>query len=161
MTAARSSIVVRAAVLAIAALQIAIGTACRSGVPQPAALDTTNDACGTCRMVVSDARFASQIVAPHEEPVFFDDLGCLAGYLERTTALPRGAMIYVADHRTREWVPAERAVYTRLRDPAAPMGSPIIAHGSTASRDADPDASPGAPVDLRDVFPSGLHGGTR
>ena len=37
--------------------------------------------CGYCRMIVSDQRFASQIVAPYEEPRFFDDLGCLARYL--------------------------------------------------------------------------------
>ncbi len=37
-------------------------------------------------MAVSSARFASQIVAPGEEPRFFDDLGCLAAYLREHPA---------------------------------------------------------------------------
>jgi copper chaperone NosL len=102
-------------------------------------------------MAVSDARFASQLVAPGELPRFFDDLGCLADYLKAGKA-PAGALVFVADHRTKAWVAADRAVYTRVPGLATPMGSHVIAHESAASRDADPDAKTGTPVAPTELF---------
>ena len=67
-------------------------------------------------MAVSSAVFASQLVAPGELPRFFDDLGCLADYLKAGKA-PAGATAFVADHRTKAWVRADRAVYTRVPGP--------------------------------------------
>jgi len=110
--------------------------ACASGPPPPARLDTGSDTCRTCRMVVSDAHFAAQIVADGEDPIFFDDLGCLRDYLG-TEAAPAGAAVYVADHRSGAWVPAASAVYTRLSGTATPMGGGIVAHADEASRKAD------------------------
>jgi len=136
--------------------------ACRSGEAPPAALDTRNDACTLCRMAASDARLAAQLAAPAEEPRFFDDIGCLRGWLAREKSLPRGAVTYVADHRTRAWVRADRAVYTKAAGVDTPMGSHLIAHADAASRDADPDARGGTAMTAAEVFgPSGPPGGTR
>ncbi len=121
------------------------------GPPSPAALDTKNDACAWCRMAVSDARFAAQIVRPSEEPRFFDDIGCLVSYLARG-APPRGAVAFVADHRTKAWTPAATATYTRVPGLATPMSSHLIAHADAASRDADPDARGGTPVSPSELF---------
>jgi copper chaperone NosL len=96
-------------------------------------------------MAVSDARFAAQLVAPGELPRFFDDLGCLADYLKAGKA-PANAVAFVADHRTKVWFQAADAVYTRVPGLATPMGSHWIAHADAASREADAEARPGAPV---------------
>jgi copper chaperone NosL len=124
---------------------IAIATmaaSCAVGV-EPAALDTAAGvACASCRMAISDARTASQIVAPGEEPLFFDDLGCLREY-RAAHATAQGAAVYVADHQTGAWVPAADAVYARATGVDTPMGSHLLAWASAASRDADP-ASRGA-----------------
>ena len=135
--------------------------ACASGPPGPAALDTRNEACSFCRMAVSDPRFAAQIVAPGEEPRFFDDAGCLASYVKgKHDALPKQAVAYVADHRTKAWIPARSAAYTKVEALQTPMGSHVIAHADAASRDADPDARGGAPVAAADLFgPEGPPGG--
>ena len=125
-------------------LLAALAEAC-GGAPEPAPLDTRNEQCASCRMAVSDARFASQLVAPGELPRFFDDIGCLADHLKGGKA-PAGAMAFVADHRTKAWVRADRAVYTRVAGLETPMGSHLIAHADAASRDADPDARTGQPV---------------
>ncbi len=138
--------------LAAAALCAALASGCAQGPPPPASLDTRNDACSQCRMAVSEQRFAAQIVAPAEEPIFFDDLGCLAAWLEGGGRVPRGAIAYVADHATREWTPAAKAVYTRVPEVETPMGSHILAHRDTASRDADPDSRGGQPVTAAEVF---------
>jgi copper chaperone NosL len=112
-------------------------------------------------MVVSEARFAAQIVAPGELPRFFDDLGCLAGYLGGGRATAQ-AVVFVADHRTRGWQRAEDAVYTRVPALATPMGSHLIAHADDASRDLDPAARGGTPVAFRAAFgPRGAPAGGR
>jgi len=139
----------RIALVALAAVGF---VACQS-TSKPAALDSRNEQCQTCRMIVSDAARASQIVAPYEEARFFDDLSCLSSYIT-AHPLASGAVIYVADHRTREWVRWDQAVYTRALAPGGAMGSPVVAHASVGSRDADPAAAGGTPVDVRDVFPA-------
>jgi copper chaperone NosL len=133
------------------ALTLALAAACGSGDPRPAPLDTRNEPCGFCRMAVSDARFAGQLVAPGELPRFFDDIGCLADYLKGRKA-PAGAVAFVADHRTKVWVRGDRAVYTRVPGLATPMGSHVIAHADAASRDADPEAKTGIAVTATEVF---------
>src|SRR5262249_17445812 len=87
--------------------------ACGSGPPQPAPLDPRSEACSSCRMAVSELRFAAQVVAPGELPRFFDDLGCLGTFVKAGRA-PEAATAFVAEHRTRNWLRADRAVYTRV-----------------------------------------------
>ncbi len=138
----------RAAAGVVAAL---VAVSCGGGGPEPAPLDTRNEQCAGCRMSVSSAAFASQIVAPGEVPRFFDDLGCLGGYV-RAGRAPKGAVAFVADHRTRAWVRADRAVYTRVAGLSTPMGSGVVAHADAASRDQDPDAKTGTPVAAAELF---------
>src|SRR6185503_10219514 len=93
--------------------------ACVSGPPAPAPLDTGSEACASCRMAVSEARFAAQLVAPGEVPRFFDDVGCLAAFVKAGHA-PARATAFVADHGTRAWVRADAAVYTQVAGLATP-----------------------------------------
>jgi copper chaperone NosL len=136
----------RVGLLPIAVLCLSCGTR----APGPSALDTRNEACRSCRMPVSDARTAAQLVAPGQEPLFFDDIGCLRDFLARSPAR-RGAVAYVADHRTKAWVRASSAVYTRAAI-ETPMGSHWIAHADAGSRDADPVSRPGQPVAVAEIF---------
>ena len=104
-------------------------------------------------MMVSDARFAAQLVAPGEEPLFFDDVGCLRDFLSENPGKGAAFTAYVADHHTRAWVLKDQAVYTRVEGLSTPMNSHLIAHADGASRDADPDAAGGTPLTAREVFP--------
>ncbi len=138
-----------------------IGPSCSDGIPAPATLDTGHDACRQCRMAVSDARLAGQIVAPGEEPLFFDDLGCLFTFLDRTDSHSDQVMPYVADHRTREWVRAVDAVFTRAPAITTPMGSHLVAHATPASREADPSVRHGTPVRLDELLSENARGRLR
>lgn len=126
-------------------------TACH-GTPEPVEVDVRNDACAWCRMGVSDRRTAAQLVAPLEEPRFFDDVGCLRDYLAGGATVPAGAVAYVADHRTREWVLAARAAYAQTPALATPMSSGIAAWADPSSRAADPSvpqaAAPRSPAEI-------------
>jgi copper chaperone NosL len=129
------------------------------GRAEPAALDTRHDACAACRMSVSSRTFAAQIVAPGEEPLFFDDIGCLARYLTDQPRTAPGAVAYVADHRTGAWVPAATAIYTTVPTMTTPMDSHIVAHASAASRDADAEARHGTHLTAATVFGRPVPGG--
>ena len=125
---------------------IVLAAACAARPLAPARVDTANDACRHCRMIVSDVRTAAQIVAPGEEPLIFDDIGCMRDYVARA-GVGDGAVRFVADHRTGVWVAAADAVFTKVTSMSTPMGSGIIAHADRASRDADPAAANGQSVD--------------
>ena len=135
-------------------------TACGAEAPGPAALDTRNERCRFCHMAVSDVHTAGQIMAPGEEPLFFDDIGCLASYLAGLKRLPERARVFVADHRTKVWTSAGTAVYTRVSGLDTPMGSHLVAHADAASRQADPEVLKGTIVSREEVFgPHGLEVG--
>jgi copper chaperone NosL len=128
-----------------------VTSACGGGGLKPATLDTRHDACASCRMAVSDAHLAAQIVVPGEEPRFFDDLGCLAAYLgEHPVAVD--AAIFVTDHRSGEWIAANTATFTVVTQLETPMGSHLIAHADIQSRDDDAIARGGRGVDRRSVL---------
>lgn len=134
-------------------------TGCATEASGPAALDTRNQRCRFCHMAVSDIHTASQIVAPGEEPLFFDDLGCLTSYLAADKGLPKRAVAYVADHRTKVWVAAATAVYTRIDRLDTPMGSHLVAHADAASRQADDEARSGENMTWGELL--GARGGER
>jgi len=138
-----------------------VTVACAGGPPAPASLDTRVDVCADCRMPVSNQAFAAQLVASGTEPLFFDDIGCLATYLGHNTRLPPRAIAYVADHYTGEWVPAVSALYTRNIQVETPMNSHIIAHANVTSQQADPAAARGARVTSRELFMLDVPDGTR
>jgi copper chaperone NosL len=102
-------------------------------------------------MVVSNARVAAQIVAPGEEPSFFDDIGCVVNALKRG-GLPDDALVYIADYRTGQWIVAHAAVYARVESLDTPMGSHLIAFADEQSRGADRSASSGVAMTAAEVF---------
>lgn len=129
-----------------------LGWACSGGVPQPVPLHLHDDSCAWCRMAISDRRLAAQLVAPSEEPRFFDEIGCLRDYLAAQKTLPDGALAYVTDHRTEQWIRADRATYTKATGLETPMGSQLIAHENIASWREDPNAPGSHTITAADVF---------
>lgn len=140
----------RLAVLAVVVTSL-VGPAC-SASSGPETLETGRDTCALCRMPVSDARFAAQIVVDGALPVFFDEPGCLADFVRAGGPGAREGTAWVADHRTGAWVRADQAVYTRVPDLPTPMNHHLVAHENAASRDADPAARGGRPVAATEVF---------
>jgi copper chaperone NosL len=125
---------------------------CAAAAHAPAAIRVGEDTCAHCRMTLLSTRTAAQIVVAGDEPVIFDELGCLRDYL--AAHAPSGeARIYVADHRTGAWLDAAAAVFTRTSI-ATPMSSGLLAHADAASRDAVAAARGGAAVSRESVLPA-------
>ncbi len=140
----------RIAVSTAALVSLLTLAACGGSADGPAPIDTKNDACSWCRMSVSDLRFAAQLTAPGHEPKFFDDAGCLRDWLKA----PREAgpwTAWVADHRTKDWVAAKDALFTRVAV-QTPMSSGLLAHANAASRDSDSNSKGGTTVPVSDVI---------
>ena len=148
----------KGAAVAAAAL-CGVLAACARG---PAAIER-GTACASCRMTIASPRLAAEIVAPGEEPRFYDDIGCLVEGINRgdLREMGDGATAYVADHRTGAWVSAADAVYTRADSVQTPMGSHLIAHADAPSRDADRDAAGGVAMPRSRVFSSAAMGSRR
>jgi copper chaperone NosL len=111
-------------------------------------------------MIVVDQRLASQLLAPGEDPLVFDDIGCLTAYLAAHSA-GIGARAFVADYASGAWIPAGDAVYSRDPTVATPMNSHLVAHASAAARAADGRIRAPAQLSAADVFgPGGAPGGS-
>ena len=136
---------------ALALLGAAVLGACAGPPEGPATLDTRHEQCSFCRMGVSDRRFAAQVTARGAEPTFFDDAGCLRDWLKEPTEKAPWT-VWVSDHRTKTFVPAQTAVYAKSPTVQTPMSSGILAWADAASRDADPAAAGCAPVARGEVL---------
>jgi copper chaperone NosL len=138
-------------VAAVACVLATLSAACGSATVGPIAIDLGRDACSHCRMAIVSTTTAAQIVAPGEEPLMFDDLGCLRDFVATSTP-PADAVVFVADHRTGQWVRAQGALFT-TSTLDTPMGSGLVAHADAASRDQDPAAAGGTPVPAGSLVP--------
>jgi copper chaperone NosL len=126
---------------------------CAAGPPAPVAVRLGEDACAHCRMTIVSMATAAQIVSAGAEPIVFDELGCMREYLREHTP-GAGATIFVADHRTAEWVDASEAIFTQTSQ-HTPMASGLLAHANLSSRDADPAAQGGTWKALPEVLEVG------
>jgi copper chaperone NosL len=81
--------------------------------------------CERCRMMLSDRNFGAQIryypEAKRSKVVKFDDIGCATLWLkDKPWRKDPDTQIWVADHRSGEWIDAEQATYIRKKN--SPMG---------------------------------------
>lgn len=106
------------------AVFVLIVTACTIGEVEPAQPDPSSQ-CAGCRMTVSDLRFATQLVAPGEEPRFFDDIGCMRKYFARHSAEAAWTG-FVSDYRTKRWVGVAKAEYWKCPSIETPMSSHVV-----------------------------------
>ena len=77
--------------------------------------------CAHCHMLVSDPRFAAQLVTHAHERLFFDDPGCLAAYMQAHPAEVERAWV----HTDTSWVEARAARFKA--GASSPMGYGFIA----------------------------------
>jgi len=64
-------------------------------------------ACESCRMLVSDPRYAAEFIDESGQRHFFDDIGCLDAYLSEHGGKPRAVWVRSGPR----WIDAEAAHY--------------------------------------------------
>ncbi|HEY3495921.1 MAG TPA: hypothetical protein VGK73_14585 [Polyangiaceae bacterium] len=81
--------------------------------------------CESCRMLVSEPRYAAQLLDQRGERRFFDDIGCLDAYLvDHPELSPRGVWVRSGER----WVDARTARYAD--GAASPMAYGFVASDS-------------------------------
>jgi hypothetical protein len=87
--------------------------------------------CDHCAMLLDEPRFAAQAVTADGTRVYFDDVGCLAGWLDEHPATAR-AWVRAGD----AWVPAAQARFAS--GARTPMGYGYVAATSAPVTPAGP-----------------------
>ena len=65
-------------------------------------------ACGSCAMLVSDPAYAAQLATQEGTRVYFDDIGCMASYIQERRITP--AKMWVRD-ASGKWLDARTTKY--------------------------------------------------
>ena len=91
------------------------------------AIHWDRDVCQRCKMVVSERKYAAEIVNPNTGKVYkFDDIGCAVMWLkEEHIPWADKAKIWVTDAKSGKWLDAKSAKYTD--DSITPMAYGISA----------------------------------
>lgn len=114
-------------------LSLAVAACGGSG---PRAVVLGEDECGFCRMTVSDARFAAEVVTSTGRVHVFDSVECLAGYA-RNAEPGSIRTLWVTDAELPgQFVEAERAGYLLDASLRGPMGRAVAFANLDAARDA-------------------------
>lgn len=99
--------------------------ACTDSSLAPAPIEAT-DNCDFCRMVISDLRYASEVVYAGGNPYKFDDIGCMRRFLAHRQS-GEEAIVFVHDFETQAWIPGSEAWFVRSAKLATPMSGGIVA----------------------------------
>ena len=81
---------------------------------EPKKVHWDRDMCERCKMVLSDRKFASEIVNPQNNRVYyFDDIGCAILWLdEENIKWKDKAKIWVIGVKSGEWIDAKEALFS-------------------------------------------------
>jgi copper chaperone NosL len=114
-------------------LAVALVTGC---APKPDAVHWGLEECAQCQMVISDERFAAQVVDQRGKTYKFDAIECMAAFVDGG-ALAAGDIhsLWIADGRD-SWVAVEDAAFLYSENTRSPMGGGYTAHadGDAARR---------------------------
>ena len=84
--------------------------------------------CGYCRMTVTDARFATQVVLARGKVQTFDSIECLLSFLDGLEAAEAPRQVLVADFETPgRMIAVKEAWFVRARSVGGPMGAGVAA----------------------------------
>lgn len=91
-------------------------------------------ACGFCGMLVSDPRYAAQLSTKDQSRVFFDDVGCMAAYVQDRH--PNVQALWVRDEAGR-WVDARSAHFDKGEKTPMDYGFGVKASGAASWGDVE------------------------
>jgi len=95
-----------------------LGACGKSGEPVPVAIYPEEDVCETCRMLISDQRFAAECLMKKGRVKKFDDSVCMVRYFDMAKTLGTATRddvraYFVKDYETKEWVNAHEAHFVK------------------------------------------------
>lgn len=132
----------------IARLSLAVALALVACAPAgPRAMRWGEEACGYCRMTITDRRFGAQAMGARGRIEAFDSVECLADFVNAAAARAGGERprAWVSDFlRPGTFLPVDSARFVRLARAGSPMGAGLAAVSVAAPANAV--AIEGAPM---------------
>lgn len=116
--------------LLVLLLALLVG-ACASG---PQEVHWGEDVCAHCQMVISDERYAAQVVDARGKTWKFDAIECMVAFVGEGGGSLEGYEAWVADGRT-GWTPVEAAHFVASERIRSPMGGGLTAFPDAARAD--------------------------
>ena len=96
-------------------LAVLLLTACQSKPRGPVPIER-DDACASCRMAISERRYAAEAIDQDGNIYKFDDIACMLRFAHARGFQPSKANFYVTDYATgKDWVDARHAHFMKLR----------------------------------------------
>jgi copper chaperone NosL len=141
--------------LFIAALGVAVImlAGCQNSPLQPVAIEAS-DTCSFCNMAISEKRYAAEFIDEDGKTFKFDDIGCLANFVEKRNPAPIQAT-FVMDFERREWIKAEHAFYVRSAEFKTPMYGNIVALNDQSRAEEAVSKYHGSLLRFADIVKSG------
>jgi copper chaperone NosL len=122
----------------VASLAFLALAACSGGGLEPVPVPLDRAHCARCDMILSSDRNAAQAVSAAEDPLFYDDIGCLAR--DRRVPGP-DTRLYVRGSGADGWLAVDSAWFARPPGADTPMGYGVLAYETAAAaRAADREA---------------------
>ncbi len=120
--------------LATTMLLVAMG--CQAGQLRPAPIDK-DDVCAFCKMAISTARYAAQVIDGDGNYYKFDDIGCMLRFVRERRMDAAAVRMFVMNYAGgKSWIDARKAFFVRSSSVHTPMASGIVAFGDrTAAAD--------------------------
>ena len=119
----------------------------------PRAVRYGEEACGYCRMTITDRRFGGQAASAHGRIEAFDAIECLADYVLAAPAANGAPRAWVADFlHPGAFIPVDSARFSRLAAASSPMGAGLAAVSIATPANAVP--TEGAPMTWAELLAS-------
>ena len=119
---------------ALAIVLMLVLPACESRPRGPVPLER-DDACASCRMLISERRYAAELIDRTGEIYKFDDIACMLRFAHVHGIQQSGAKFYVTDYASsNNWIDAGQAYFVNLKSSvSSPMASGIVAFRDSSS----------------------------
>lgn len=98
---------------------------CNSTEPKPIKLNS--DTCDFCKMTISNAKFASELITKKGRYYKFDDVSCMIKYVKATSGLTSSKLFLTSYMDDNSFIPVEKGFYLLGGTISAPMGGKVAA----------------------------------
>ncbi|HZS08015.1 MAG TPA: nitrous oxide reductase accessory protein NosL [Blastocatellia bacterium] len=132
-------------------LIIALLAACQQAQLRPVEL-LPEDMCSYCRMAISESKYAAELITKDGDALKFDDIGCMADYINRKKNRDSVAGYFFVDFHTKRWVKGEEAYFVSSSKFQTPMSGGIVAITDRAQAEATAAEHQGRLLTLAEVI---------
>lgn len=111
---------------------------------EPATINYGTDECVHCKMIITDSRFASELVTSKGKAYKFDSIECLAAFQQQEGSDMKDAVLWVSDFAAPDkWVKVSEAIFVQSEVVQSPMGGALLAFATKREAELHLKEKPG------------------